>query len=134
MVENVVNEVKNAGKEISVLKSLVEEHINALTAYQRKLVNAGVEPDGNRIRSYINSAIDPIEKRLESLSNRISQEIAKIDSWISEYENAEIILQEDIEKALKELYTDRETLEDLKLNLQRLKEELRNVRERYQEW
>jgi len=127
-------EFQEISREILTLKGLVDSHIQALNDYYEKLVSAGVEPDKNRIMNYVETVITPVEKKLIHLRERVDREIGKIESWILEYENAEIVLKDDFERALEKLNSDKEGLEDIRAGLQRLEEELNAIRGRYQEW
>ena len=133
-MNTLVKEFHEISDEISTFKGLVDDHLQALNEFYEKLSSVGIEPDKARVLKYMETVIGSFERKLMFLRKRINEEIGRIESLILEYQNLEVVLKDDLERALEKLNANKEALEAIRATLDHLEEELNIIRRKYQEW
>jgi len=132
-MNTLVKEFQEISDEISTFKGLVDDHLQALNDFYEKLSSVGIEPDKTKVMNYMETVIGSFERKLMYRRKRINEEIGRIESLISEYQNLEVVLKDDLERALEELNANKEELEAIRASLDHLEEELNAIRRKYQE-
>jgi len=118
--------------EITKIDKLSNLHREYLAKYYDKLHEAGIEPDKGKVLEHVNSLLSPLECKVKELLSAIEKRIEEVNNLVLEYTNVEIIEKETLERALTELEGELQALQDARIEVQQLTEQLTAIRRRYQ--